>query len=408
MDSGIIQGKGAQAAAETAAVNTNDENESAKPIAGTYLCSDYEAAIAEYGSFSGKIHSQVAALNNAGLHCTIETYSKPHSFFKKAIRWLPFTPTFEEWPDPSRMASYDYVYMRKPVFTKSFLCYLATLKSLNPHIQLIMELPTYPYDKEFDTPRKKLTLAKEKHHRKQLHKHLDRIADLSGHKTIFDVPTVQVINGIDFEKTPARAPSIAEGTINVLSVSGCQPWHGLDRIIRGLSDYYSQDEQPSSVFLHLVGDGPELENLKHLAKELNLDQHIRFYGEMKRADIGELYNQCTLAFESLGWHRTGVTRSSSIKSREYFAKGIPFIYSCQLDVFEEDPADFCLRISSDDTPVDFNQIITFHEALYSQEEERDLIERIRRYGENHVAMDKAMGNVIAFIKRNPSSREGEQ
>ncbi len=403
MDSGIIQGKEPQVETEIAAIETSGQNGLPEPITGAYLCSDYEAAIAEYGSFSGKIHSQVAALNDAGLHCTIETYSKPQSFFKKAIRWLPFTPTFEKWPDASRVASYDYVYMRKPVFTKSFLRYLATLKSLNPSIQLIMELPTYPYDKEFDTPRKKLTLAKEKHHRKQLHNNLDRIADLSGHETIFDVPTVQVINGIDFENTPARLPSFTKGIMNVLSVSGCQPWHGLDRILRGLSDYYSQDDQPVSIFLHLVGEGPELENLKHLAKELGLDQHIRFYGEMKRADIGELYNRCTLAFESLGWHRTGVTRSSSIKSREYFAKGIPFIYSCQLDVFEKDSVDFCLRIPSDDTPVDFNQIAAFHEALYGKEEEQDLIERIRRYGENHVSMDKAMSDVIAFIQNeNPS------
>lgn len=398
MDSDVIQGKKSPMGTETTPIKTKGQIEPAKPITGAYLCSDHEAALAEYGSFSGKIYAQITSFNNAGLECSIETYKKPRSFLKKAIRWLPFTPTFEQWPNLQKTSSYDYIYIRKPVFTKSFLDYLTTLKSINPDILLIMELPTYPYDKEANTLRKKVTLARDRHYRKKLPGLLDRIADLSNHDVIFGIPTVSVINGIDFCSTEPRCPANNADEIHVLSVSGCQPWHGIDRIVRGLSNYYSRADRPMPVFLHLVGDGPELENLKKLSAKLELDQFIRFYGEIKRSDLVEVYDRCSLAFESLGWHRTGVTRSSSIKSREYFAKGIPFVYSCQLDVFEENPVDFCLKIPPDESPVNFFTLVDFHRELYEGNEEQAVIDRIRAYGESHVSIDKAMANVVGYIR----------
>lgn len=398
MDSGNIQDKCPKTEMNANFLQAKKRSRSAKPISGAYLCSDYESSIAEYGGFSGKIYAQIASLNNADLECSLETYSKPLSFLKKAIRWLPFTPTFEQWPDLQRTSSYDYIYIRKPVFTKSFLDYLTALKSLNPDILLIMELPTYPYDKEANTLRKKVTLAKDRHYRKKLTGLLDRIADLSNHDAIFGIPTVPVINGIDFCSTGPRCPANNADEIHVLSVSSCQPWHGIDRIVHGLSYYYSRADQPMPVFLHLVGDGPELGSLKKLSAELGLDQFIRFYGEIKQSDLVEVYNRCSLAFESLGWHRTGVIRSSSLKSREYFAKGIPFVYSCQLDVFEENPVDFCLRIPPDESPVDFFTLVDFHRRLYEGNEEQAVIDRIRAYGECHVSIDKAMANVIGYIR----------
>lgn len=118
-------------------------------------------------------------------------------------------------------------------------------------------------------------------------------------------------------------------------------------------------------------------------------------------DMDKIYCECTMAFASLGLHRidSGLV-ASTLKTREYLAKGIPFIYSGEVDVFQKNPVDFCFRVPADESPIDIQSVIDFHDRLYAGESEEHLISRIRSFAEEHVSWKVTMRPVIDYIKQN--------
>ena len=99
--------------------------------------------------------------------------------------------------------------------------------------------------------------------------------------------------------------------------------------------------------------------------------------------------------------------SSTLKTREYLAKGLPFVYSGSIDVFEGRDVDFCLRVPADESPLDIEQVVRFYRSLVSNRTERELVERIRKFAELHVSMDAAMETVSRYFQSNLSINAGD-
>ncbi len=96
------------------------------------------------------------------------------------------------------------------------------------------------------------------------------------------VPCKVIYNGIDLKKfdlelhngTPPLPISQADRVI--CAVARLQPVKGLDVLLRAFArvvDVYN------SVFLWIIGDGPELNNLKKLAHDLGINEKVIFWGE---------------------------------------------------------------------------------------------------------------------------------
>ena len=79
---------------------------------------------------------------------------------------------------------------------------------------------------------------------------------------------------------------------------------------------------------------------------------------MAPAGFAPLYDRCHFAIASLGLHRIGIDVASTLKTREYLAKGMPFVYSGEVDVFRDEPAHFCMAVPADETPVDVAALAT--------------------------------------------------
>ena len=60
--------------------------------------------------------------------------------------------------------------------------------------------------------------------------------------------------------------------------------HGLERVFNGLASNAAKERFE----LHLVGEGPELENYKKLHNDLNLQKHVHFYGRISEEKLREL------------------------------------------------------------------------------------------------------------------------
>ena len=351
-----------------------------------------------------KVLAQIKAFNDADIECSFRYCARPKSFLAKAISCLPFAPDGVDWPDVDELGPLDFLYIRRPVYaSKGLRRFLRAFRDKNPDAMVLYEIPTYPYDGEMKGVNYP-ALLKDRFHRGRLKGLVDRVVDLSRHDEIFGIETLQIVNGVDLNVVSMRTPNLDHGALNLLFIAFFSDWHAADRVIKGLAEY--RDKNPSKeVVLHMVGEGDKVPSLRELARSSGLYDEVIFHGYCESDEMDRLYDECDIAVASLGLHRIGIELASTLKSREYLAKGVPFIYSGKIDVFVDDPVDFCLEVSADDSPIDIEEIVEFYERLTESEGVNELTARIRAYAEGHVGVDVAMRNVIGLLKKEYSDDE---
>lgn len=232
-------------------------------------------------------------------------------------------------------------------------------------VKIVLEIPTFPYDREFDrsAPSRKLKLLADKCFRRSLARRVDRIVTFSDHAAIFGRPTIRISNGVDFDAIPLK-----EGVhdtareFRLLGVANIHVWHGFDRVIGGLRNYYAVPRNREVVF-HIVGDGiPSLiESYRQLADRYGLGARVVFHGPLSGDGLDALFDRCDFGIASLGRHRSGIESLKSLKNREYAARGIPFVYSERDDDFERMP--YVTKAPADDSPLDIEALLRFADSL---------------------------------------------
>ena len=232
-------------------------------------------------------------------------------------------------------------------------------------IKCITEIPTYPYDSEFKgSPLKyKIPLYIDKLFRKALAKKMEAIVTFSNEETIFGKRTICISNGIDLDSIPIHNPK-KQNDIHLIAVAEIHYWHGFDRLVAGMGEYYKLNPDARKVFFHVVGwedDRGTTSNgyltVEQTAKKYNIGQYVVNHGKLFGDKLDEVFNQCVFAIGSLGRHRSGITNIKTLKNREYAARGIPFIYSETDNDFEDKP--YIIKAPADESPVNIRQIIDF-------------------------------------------------
>ena len=85
-----------------------------------------------------------------------------------------------------------------------FLRFLKTCKRC--HIKVLLEIPTYPYDGEFESQKTilKLQIKVEKCFRKYLYKYVDYVVTTSEYDTILGIPSIKFSNAVNKDKIPLK------------------------------------------------------------------------------------------------------------------------------------------------------------------------------------------------------------
>jgi glycosyltransferase involved in cell wall biosynthesis len=130
-------------------------------------------------------------------------------------------------------------------------------------------------------------------------------------------------NGIDTTRFPVRTVPALNEHINLLFLKGTSTlasWNGLDRLIASIDAYHAQRTDGRLPFRILIcgkfmeGEIPERDYLEHL-------------GYLRGAELEVVFNRAHLAVSTLCSFRRGLEESAILKTREYFARGIPFIFA---------------------------------------------------------------------------------
>ena len=232
-------------------------------------------------------------------------------------------------------------------------------------IKCVTEIPTYPYDQEFKgyPVKYKIPLYIDKIFRRALAAQMEAIVTFSNKESIFGQRTTCISNGIDLDSIPIHNPK-KQQDIHLIAVAEIHYWHGFDRLVSGLGEYYKSNPNGRKVYFHVVGwedDRGTTSNgyltVEQMARKYGIEKYIINHGKLFGEKLDEVFNQCVFAIGSLGRHRSGITEIKTLKNREYAARGISFIYSENDSDFDNKP--YIIKASADESPINVGDIIDY-------------------------------------------------
>ena len=258
----------------------------------------------------------------------------------------------------------------KMVYARSFMNASPVLVRLfgklnKQDIKCVTEIPTYPYDHEFKGyPLKyKIPLYIDMMFRRALAAKMEAIVTFSNKESIFGKRTICISNGIDLDSIPLHNPK-KQQDIHLIAVAEIHYWHGFDRLVAGLGEYYKSNPNGRKVYFHVVGwedDRGTTSNgyltVEQMARKYDIEKYIINHGKLFGEKLDEVFNQCVFAIGSLGRHRSGITEIKTLKNREYAARGISFIYSENDSDFDNKP--YIIKASADESPINVGEIIDY-------------------------------------------------
>lgn len=368
-------------------------------IKGLYLVVNSESrGIASEGILK-KIKDQIHVLNESYINCQLfEIFHPQTSLLYKVLEcYVPFFPDSTKWDYNDVLSNVNFVYIRRPAYiSAAFLNFLREIKIRNKHVYILLEIPTYPYEKEFSKLKFGI-LLKDMWNRKKLYRYVDSIVDLFGNSRLFGIPTIQIRNGTPVTEDSKRVPCGNTKDIKMVCAANFSFWHGLDRLIEGLYIYFNNGGS-RNITLDIIGGGDELAKYQQQVKQYNLEKKIHFLGSMSREDVFKKYNNYNLGVESLARHRTGSTvPNSSLKSRDYLNVGIPFFGEGEVDVLAGYKFPYYYQVPSSDSPVNIDTIINFFDSIYKHRSESSVIDEMHNFAYRTVDMHVSFQNVIRAI-----------
>ena len=364
--------------------------------------------IQEGSGVSYKILSQVDAFRHNGIDVSFSYLSEENGFLTKRLFNDEVIDDVSQKSYHTQKYGYKYrytnlynkilqeginiIYIRYTHFANPlFIRFLSKLK--RKKIKVFLEIPTFPYDDEYVNIKFKqnLFLKVERLSRQFFRYYCDKIVTVSSDEKIFGTDTIIISNGINIDEISIKKPKNKDTDIRLVGVANIRFWHGYDRVIKGLNDYYSNPNNKTKVYFDLIGDNQDSDSemLRKLVKEYSLEKYVIFNGVIKKEHLDSFFDVADMAVGSLGIHRIGLKEASSIKSREYCAKGIPFIYSVIDRDF--DGKSFVLKVADDDTNININSIVDFlNNTTFSAKD-------LRKYAEENLTWNTIIKKIIAHF-----------
>lgn len=266
-------------------------------------------------------------------------------------------------------------------------------------VKTIMEIPTYPYVPELKKQGKKGVPKRiiDGSFRNLCARYIDRFAAPLYGDPIMGKTCIEIRNGIEVDEIPARKIKETDGKIHLLAVAMMAPWHGYDRMIEGLHQYYANGGT-RNIVLHLVGQGAASARYHELVEKYGLKDRVIEHGKMHGEDLDAMYDTADIGVGSLGIHRTEVKKTNTLKIMEYMAKGIPVICEhSECGIPMDNP--YRMTIPDDDSPINVEQVLAFYDAVYGDRNASQVINEIREECRKNCNVKVGLKEVLAFMKQ---------
>jgi hypothetical protein len=90
---------------------------------------------------------------------------------------------------------------------------------------------------------------------------------------------------------------------------------------------------------------------------------------------------------------------SSLKSREYAARGVPIIYEGIDKPFESEQCDFKYKVEPVDSAIDLDSVFSwYHKLIDSYKNKKELVNHIRNFAKENLSWEIQLKKVIDYLK----------
>lgn len=365
-------------------------------IKSLYLCS-MDFNINDITGESKKVKEQVSGFKNLGIDITLFEPKYQEKSIRKILRRLPFYPEFGlgYWKQlqPYITKEIDFIYIRMSVIDRGFISLLKKIKQKSSKTKIVLEIPTYPYEKEWtrfiDIP----FVLKDRLNRSKLKKYIDMIVTPASYDEIYGISTISINNAINVKHFYIKE-GIDEKKITFIGVAHVRKCHGFDRVIKGLKLYYESIKQGEpEVHFCIAGDGEEINNLIKLTRDSNVEPYVHFLGKVTGNELEAVLEKSNLAIGTLAPHRINLKETRSLKHREYCAEGVPFIYAGEDIGFPED-FKFAMRVPDNGAELDIKEIVDFYLKLNQELGAQEIVSAMQAYAKKSLSWDTEMKKVI--------------
>lgn len=322
-----------------------------------------------------------------------------NDFIKKLIKHLPMNNLRYDYKAMDEVTDDSVVYIRYFHSDYYFLKILKRLRNRYNNLLILLEFPTYPYDNELKRLRTKdpIWVVEDMLWRRKLKRYVDYSVTYSRDPSIYGIKCINISNGVDSTKVLIKQSKKQDEVINIIAVATLAFWHGYDRAIEGLNNYYKTNCS-RKIILHIVGDGEPFDTYAKLIKQYRLEDKVILYGKLEGKQLEDVYDVCDIGLDSLGRHRSKVYYNSSLKGKEYLMKGLPVISGVETELDELPEFKFYKRVPADDTPINFDDILDYYDSIYQMRSKNELAREIRGFAVNNFDMKVCFDPVIKTIQ----------
>ncbi|MDF2927787.1 MAG: hypothetical protein K0Q75_25 [Anaerospora sp.] len=284
---------------------------------------------------------------------------------------------------------FDYGFLRWCAFDRPYINMLKAMKQQNMRV-VVESLGYFPGQKGIGLMGKYI-VGMTKLNQKHAGEYIDLVLSEGRFDSLFGVRAIRIDNGVEIESFRShRYCGSKTRELNLISVANETMYHAYDRIIKSIYAYM-QNGSGMDVKLHLVGLVSD--KTKKLIIELGLSQIVILYGKQFGAALEDIYDKCNIGIGPLGQHRIGGKQGTGLKTKEYFAKGIPYIFSGgELLVPKEYP--YVLEFPSDESLIDINKVVSFYNRI---KDDTTMVEHMRSFAREHYSWVKVLRSVFEAL-----------
>lgn len=305
-------------------------------------------------TYSGYLKDGVAIFNNEGEVIAKKKYPVGNPTIQHVLRRGMLMALCRKYFKDNH-CKYDLTYARYHFFDKKYIRLLSTLKDVSEKV--VVEAHSTP---KFQKGLNIMTYVgwKDSRWNKYAKDYVDLVASMSGDDEMWGIIAIKISNGIDVNSIKLHDYNGKPEDLNFIAVSFEWEVHGYDRLLRGIADYYKQGGK-RNIYFHIVGT--TLSSTDALIRDLKLEDRCIKYGPQKGEELDAIYDKANIGVGCLANHRIGSTFGSALKTKEYIAKGIPFIYGWQEAVLEN--FKYGLQFELCEDPIDINKVVIFYDSL---------------------------------------------
>jgi glycosyltransferase involved in cell wall biosynthesis len=210
-----------------------------------------------------------------------------------------------------------------------------------------------------------------------------------------NIPSVSISNGIDTSRVRPISTRNAKvpGDINLLFLAGSRaPWHGVDILLNSLKFYKGS----TNFHCYIAGNIEE-----QLVAEARSIPNLTLLSHQSLTSLDELVDRCHIGVGSLALFRNNMKEACTLKVREYWARGLPFVIGYDDTDLVNSPAmqPFYLKV-----PIQQNEHALFFDldlvASFAQRVSgiRDFHQTMRSLAVQHIGYPAKAEAYLSFFK----------